>query len=126
MVYKKNGIKTINFKLLEKILPAYLQKWTLGEVKEILNAADDAYYNGESIMSDSLYDSILEYYTSKTSSKTEKFGHESAPVYGTKVKLPINMGSMDKVKPGSSDLKTFLTYKNLSLLWTSLMVPHSW
>ena len=130
MVYKKNGIKTINFKLLEKNLPAYLQKWTLGEVKEIINAADDAYYNGESIMSDSLYDSILEYYTSKTSSKTEKFGHESAPVYGTKVKLPINMGSMDKVKPGSSDLKTFLTqYKNPKFIMdkldgTSLLVDY--
>lgn len=111
MVYKKKDARLINFSLLEKNLEPYLERWTLSEIEEILSVADDTYYNGEAIMSDSLYDRILDYYKEK-SPKKKTFGHETAPVHGTKVTLPVNMGSMDKVKPGSSELKTFLTQFN--------------
>ena len=68
---------------------------------------DQHYYNSESIVSDEVYDKILEYYIQITGKSRSKFGHTNSSVQGAKVKLPLHMGSMTKAKPGSTELTLF-------------------
>ena len=104
------GDEKVSISLLENNIEACIQSWTLPKIKSVLDKLDYHYYNGESLVSDSCYDKLSDYYYNKTKKPRIKIG---APVVGTKVKLPLHMGSMDKVKPGSSELKNFLTtYKN--------------
>ena len=100
--------KTVS--LLENNIDACLKSWSNEKIFQTLNFLDDYYYNGESLVSDSVYDKIIDYYKEIRGQEYKKIG---APIKGEKVKLPIHMGSMDKVKPGSSDLRNFLAkYKN--------------
>ena len=87
-----------------------VSSWDKQKILCVLHKLDNHYYNGKSIVSDSTYDKLLELYESTYKVKYDKIG---APIVGTKVKLPIHMGSMDKVKPGSPELKRFFTeYRN--------------
>ena len=94
--------KTVS--LLENNLEACLKSWSNQKILKTLTYLDDAYYNGESLVSDQTYDKMIDYYKEVRKQEYKKIG---APIKGEKVKLPIHMGSMDKVKPGSSDLKNF-------------------
>ena len=85
-------------------LEACLKSWSNQKILKTLTYLDDAYYNGESLVSDQTYDKMIDYYKEVRKQEYKKIG---APIKGEKVKLPIHMGSMDKVKPGSSDLKNF-------------------
>ena len=100
--------KTVS--LLENNIDACLKSWSNEKIFQTLNFLDDYYYNGESLVSDAVYDKIIDYYKEIRGQEYKKIG---APIKGEKVRLPIHMGSMDKVKPGSSDLRNFLAkYKN--------------
>ena len=100
--------KTVS--LLENNIDACLKSWSNEKIFQTLSFLDDYYYNGESLVSDAVYDKIIDYYKEIRGQEYKKIG---APIKGEKVRLPIHMGSMDKVKPGSSDLRNFLAkYKN--------------
>lgn len=108
--------KTVS--LLENNIDACLKSWTNEKIFQTLNFLDDYYYNGESLVSDAVYDKIIDYYKDIRGQEYKKIG---APIKGEKVRLPIHMGSMDKVKPGSSDLRNFLAkYKNQKCIMDKL------
>ena len=89
------------------------------QLNELLNYLDDSYYSGDTKISDSLYDNISDYYYNLTGkNKSNKIGTENIK---SKVKLPIFMGSMDKLKLGDSKLKSFLNnYTNDKLISAKL------
>ena len=101
------------FSTLEYDWELIVKKLSNNELEELLNKLDDYYYNGEAIISDEIYEKILDYYVKITGKSRTKFGHVNTVVHGTKIKLPLHMGSMSKVKPGSSELNSYLsTYTN--------------
>ena len=92
--------------------------WDSKKMLEVLKTLDDSYYNGLSIVLDATYDRLVDLYESKYKKKYDKIG---APIKGAKVKLPIHMGSMDKVKPGSNELKKYFTkYTNAKCIMDKL------
>lgn len=81
-------------------------------ILKFLDAANKAYHNGEAIVSDSVYDMLMEFVEESAGAGP------SGPVVGApvdverRVKLPYHMGSMDKMKPDEPDfdrkLRAFL------------------
>ena len=96
-IFKKSEISSIE-SLTEK------------ELSDIICTANQSYYvKGESIMSDKQYDSLVDYAASKyPANKKITDGHASIEMTHAstkaKVSLPYEMWSMDKIKPGSSEL----------------------
>jgi len=108
----------VNVCLLENNLDTCLESWSDSKILETLHFLDDHYYNGKSLVQDSTYDKIIDYYKIDRGQTYDKIG---APIKGEKVKLPIHMGSMDKVKPGSSELKNyFIKYNNTKCVMDKL------
>ena len=92
----------------------FLNKKNLKDIKKALDIFDKYYYSTKhQIVSDMVYDKISDYYYENSSNiKSDKIGSE---IVGKKVKLPVHMGSMDKLKLGQAKLATFLQkYKNTS------------
>ena len=105
-----DGIVKKSVSILENNLNECLEAWSNEKIVETLYTLDDHYYNGKSLVSDKTYDKIVDYYKEIRGKTYDKIG---APIKGEKVKLPLHMGSMDKVKPGSSQLKNyFVKYTN--------------
>ena len=99
-----------NLTNLEDNYKQYVLNSSLDDIKSLLNQLENSYEKGEPMVSDKVYDYISDYYYQSIGQPKTKIGAE---VSGNKVKLPIHMGSMDKVKPGSSELKSFLnSYTN--------------
>lgn len=84
----------------------YVRTLSDADVLSLLNQADTAYHNGESVIDDATYDMIVEFIERRMGKKRKTVGADVT--HGTKVKLPIHMGSMDKVKPNTSKLKNWL------------------
>ena len=104
------GKENATISLLENNLEECIQAWSLTKIKEVLEVLDYHYNNGTALVSDTCYDTLDDYYHSQINQPRTKIG---APVPGEKVRLPIHMGSMDKVKPGSSELNRYFSeYKN--------------
>ena len=76
------------------------------DISKILDMADTAYHNGESIIDDVHYDVIVAFYEELTGKPRDKIGADI--VAGKRVTLPIHMGSMTKVKPDTSKLKNWI------------------
>ena len=77
------------------------------ELKKHLDLFDKAYYEGEPLVNDKIYDMMSDYYYKKVKGdKSSKIGSE---VSINRVKLPVHLGSMDKLKPGQSSLTSFLS-----------------
>ena len=64
------------------------------EFTALLQNLDEKYYNNESEISDSEYDSLREEYERRFG----KYEHIGAPVQEDSVLLPYYLGSMDKIK----------------------------
>jgi len=79
-----------------------LDKYTEQEVTRALRWASDAYYNNHPVISDNEYD-IIEAYASKKYGFTPSVGHPTT-ASKTKVTLPYEMPSMDKIKPDTMAL----------------------
>ena len=80
----------------------YLNKLTEAELIEIIKKANDAFFNDQSIISDSEYDIIKEY-TERNYPNNTSLKDIGAPVVErNKVNLPYYMGSMDKIKPDTN------------------------
>lgn len=74
------------------------------QLEKKIKKASDAYYNGEQIMEDEEFDTLVEKlrYLDPKNSILKEIG---APIRKdvVKVKLPYHMGSLDKIKPGTRD-----------------------
>ena len=74
------------------------------QLEEIIEYANDSYYNSEEIMTDEVYD-ILRDILFQRNPKSKIFKKVGAPIASDKVKLPFWMGSMDKIKPDTNALE---------------------
>jgi NAD-dependent DNA ligase/DNA polymerase/3'-5' exonuclease PolX len=88
--FKKHGISLLN-KLSENTL------------SNILDDANDAYYNKTPLLTDNEYDIIKEY-VEKRFPKNLVVNKVGAPVEKNKVTLPYHMGSMNKIKPDTNSV----------------------
>ena len=108
----KCGDKQLTYNSIEHEPGNFIQNQNLKNLKKTLDIFDKHYYNTPSpIVNDSIYDLISDYYYEHSNkTKSNKIG---APVKSQKVKIPVYMGSMDKVKLGQPVLLNFLkNYKN--------------
>jgi DNA ligase (NAD+) len=105
-IIKMKYIGNTSLGLLDSNFEETTSCWDSKKMLSTLKSLDDSYYNGISIVLDATYDRLVHLYESTYKIKYDKIG---APIKGVKVTLPIHMGSMDKVKPGSSELKNYFT-----------------
>jgi NAD-dependent DNA ligase len=92
--FKKNGIHVLE-KLDEKHLSLMLKE------------ANQSYYNSKSVMTDNEFDILKEYIQNQFPSN-EAVLAIGAPVERHKVKLPYEMASMDKIKPDTNALASWM------------------
>lgn len=87
----------------------FLNTATTNDLVEIITYAKDKYFNGESIISDDIYDMLIEQLTILDPDNIilNEIAHDVTN--GIRVKLPFHMGSMTKIKP--SDNKLFDRWK---------------
>lgn len=89
---------------------AYSKSLKKVALKNLLNGLDDAYHDdGESPVSDEAYDIMAEDYTARYG-QTGAAPKVGSPVKGGgKVLLPVPMGSLNKLKPGATQIAIFLS-----------------
>ena len=92
--FKKNGISV-------------LDSLNENELSSILREANKAYYNQQPFMTDNEFDIVKEYIEKKYPSN-KAIVEIGAQVERNKVKLPYNMGSMDKIKPDTGALSNWM------------------
>ena len=100
----------LNINELTKDPLKYAKKLSVDELVDLLEMLSDAYYNtGESIVSDEIYDKL--YDNLKERDPDNKYlKNVGASIKGTKelVKLPFEMGSLSKIKPGGEELNKWI------------------
>jgi NAD-dependent DNA ligase/DNA polymerase/3'-5' exonuclease PolX len=98
--FKKKGIQV-------------LEKLNENQLSSIINEANKAYYNDEPFMTDNEFDIVKDYIEQKYPSN-EVIHQIGAPVNsaGRKVTLPYPMGSMDKIKPDTGALSSWMSKYN--------------
>ena len=84
-----------------------LEKMSEEELNSLIKQANQEYHeNATPIMSDTLYDILREFMLEKfPKNKIAADGHAGCEVVKNKVKLPYEMGSMDKIKPEKNALQ---------------------
>ncbi|AAC97679.1 NAD-dependent DNA ligase [Melanoplus sanguinipes entomopoxvirus] len=105
-----------------------LNKISLEDISEIIKILNEKYYEGETLISDEIYDKIIEYVNKKYPDNdiTKKIGYEPK----NKVKLPYYMGSENKIydedekkfnnwieKYGTSSIIVSVKADGISVLW---------
>jgi NAD-dependent DNA ligase len=109
-LYKKNGLKSV-ISLHENT------------IIKILRYLDENYFNSEyvTILNDSEYDLLKDYAKNKYGNHSYFNCIGSAIQCNEKVKLPIFMGSMDKIKPDTNELSNWMKkYKGKYIISTKL------
>ena len=96
--FKKQGIHVLD-NLTEK------------QLNHIITEANDAYYNDNPLMTDNQFDIVKEYIEKKFPQNTV-IHQIGAPVEKSKVKLPYEMASMDKIKPDTDVLNNWIQKYN--------------
>ena len=101
--------KTITELLNTKDIIEYISNLSIQELEDIIKYSADKYYNtGVSVISDSIYDMLIDYLKIK-SPKSKVLTTIGAKVNNkNKVKLDYWLGSMDKIKPPSNQLSIWL------------------
>ena len=92
--FKHNGILVLEF-LNEK------------QLTDIIEMANQNYYNQTSMMTDNHYDIIKEYIEKKYPNNIA-INNIGAEVFRNKVKLPYEMASMNKIKPNTNELSNWM------------------
>ena len=95
--------------LLKVDLESTLKNLDIDSIKKIIEYLSNKYYNESvSLLSDEIFDTIIEFYEKKTGIKYDKIGF---PInsQNKKVKLPYWMGSLDKIKPAMSAFNKWIT-----------------
>jgi DNA ligase (NAD+) len=99
--------------IIKKIKKGYpVAQLTEEELVEALTIATDAYHNEKPIISDDLYDQLVDFLQS-IDPDHPYLSQIGAPVKGKKVKLPYWMGSMDKIKDDESYRKKLERWSNI-------------
>lgn len=110
---KMGDSHTIDYSFLQNNYISFCKNTPISKIKDVLDYLDHYYYNTSTpLVTDDVYDYITDFYIKSSGKNKNKIG---APIISnnSKVKLPVHMGSMDKVKLGSSELSTFLKkYQN--------------
>ena len=92
--FKKNGITV-------------LDKLNENQLASILREANKAYYNDSSLMTDNEFDIVKDYIENNYPNNTV-INEIGAPIERNKVQLPYQMGSMDKIKPDTDALVSWM------------------
>lgn len=77
------------------------------DLEKILPILSQAYYNDEELVSDEIYDELYDELKERDP-KNKVLKNIGAGIKGDKVKLPVWLGSMDKVKPDSRALELYI------------------
>lgn len=87
-----------------------LKNITNDELERLLILAKDLYYNDSPVISDATFD-LMEETLRKRYPQSSYFDNIGAPVREdvVKVKLPSNMGSLDKIKPHTKELERWFS-----------------
>jgi NAD-dependent DNA ligase len=105
--------------MTDPILQRIFKEYSIDDINRLLIQNDDLYYNNiypstttsSSIkefieLTDEQYDKLREYYNSNSNKIYSNIG--ATIQNGNKVQLPIHMGSMDKIKKDSTELRSFI------------------
>jgi NAD-dependent DNA ligase len=106
MILTKELIKN-----LESDVLLYGNKLSITNLEHIILKASYAYYNTDTpILSDNVFDTLIELLKEKApdSKVLNQIGSQLLDNVSNKSMLPYHLGSMDKVKPGSSQLRLWL------------------
>ena len=89
-----------------------VQNLEISEIEKLITHLRDAFFNGESLVSDDIYDLVVDFLTYKDP-KNKLLKVVGAEVKSKdKVKLDYYLGSMDKIKPDSNKIEKWVkTYK---------------
>ena len=95
-----------------------ISHFSIDELEELIQYSADKYYNSaKSVISDSIYDILIDFLKIKNP-KSKVLKQIGAKVKSKKVKLDYWLGSMDKIKPNTNQLniwtKKYKSYYNLS------------
>jgi NAD-dependent DNA ligase len=97
-----------NIKLFKEKGISTIESLTEQQVTDIIVTANDAYYNTKKpLMTDNEYDIVREY-AEKKYPNNETIKQVGAPIEKNKVTLPYNMPSMDKIKPDTNALISWM------------------
>ena len=81
---------------------------TIDELEKTIVYASDKYFNEKPVISDAIYDMIIDFLRLKNP-KSKVLKNVGAPSKSKdKVELPFYLGSMDKIKPPSNKLQTWI------------------
>lgn len=87
---------------------AYLESLTEKQLAEMVKVANDYYYNTKTlVLTDNEYDIVKEYLERKFP-KNAVLDAIGAPIIKNKVKLPYEMASMDKIKPDTNAVVSWM------------------
>ena len=86
----------------------YSKNLSVSKLEEIIKFAADKFFNDESVISDSIYDLLIDFLRHKDP-KNKTLKTIGAKIKSkNKVKLDYHLGSMDKIKPPSNQLEKWL------------------
>jgi DNA ligase (NAD+) len=99
----------------------FIDKQSVDTLEKIIVYCQDKFFNDISIVSDAIYDMLIDFLQLK-SPKSKVLKKIGAPVKSKdKVKLPYYLGSMDKIKPPSNKLDSWMNeYKAPYILMDKL------
>lgn len=101
---------SFNITQLTENAKKYAQSLTTNDLVSLLEYLSDAYYNtGEPVVSDEIYDLLIEILRTRDP-KNKYLENVGSKIKGTKeiVKLPFEMGSLSKIKPGKEELNKWI------------------
>lgn len=109
-------MEKINWNLLKKNPIEYISNYSQIELEKIIENANYTYYNSNPKISDGIYDIIVDYVKDKyPNSKILK--EVGSSVSKNKIKLPVFMPSIEKLKPDTKLLENWLLkYKSSKIL----------
>ena len=103
----KNNIDNNMISKISKNPYSYAKDLSIEQLEEIIEYANDSYYNSQEVMTDEVYD-ILRDILFQRNPKSKTLKKVGAPIVANKVKLPFWMGSMDKIKPDTNALERWI------------------
>jgi NAD-dependent DNA ligase len=86
---------------------SYAKDLSNEQLEEIIEYANDSYYNSEEVMTDEVYD-ILRDLLFQRNPKSKTLKKVGAPIIADKVKLPLWIVITDKIKPDTNALERWL------------------
>lgn len=99
----------MNIAQIKRNPTAYAAKLTLKELKETLQQLDYLYHDKKQTpVPDEAYDMLRDAYDARAKKPYDRVGSKPNRNAARDVKLPLIMGSLSKIKPGSSGFSAFL------------------